>query len=254
MTAILEDQTGAVKQRFATVTNVDPGAFADDRVVVTVRPEPAPWPFTMMIASFGLGAVICVEEKYADWARAGTPSGRNESFFLGYALEREVRGRGEALNAGPPILGWALAAHPKPTAVPEGFHLETVDAAWMNEWKGRSLFTNALGLPEQAHRTFRNQFAAVAFDSTGVPAAVAGAYDTAGLLEIGVDVSGPHQGKGLATAVVSDVTAAILDRRQTPFYECAVTNIRSQRTALSSGFMPVCTTALVYEAGLGLSS
>jgi hypothetical protein len=31
----------------------------------------------------------------------------------------------------------------------------------------------------------------------------------------------------------------ILSRAETPFYGCAATNIRSQRTALASGFMPV---------------
>jgi hypothetical protein len=246
-------QVQAMKERFASVTGTGTAMFEREEVIVTARPEPAEWPFTMMIVSFGLGAVVCLEERFVEWARQHQPGGRDEAFFLGYALEREARERGEALNAGPPILGWALSSKPTAPTVPDGYRLEHVDGTWMKEWQAKGLFTNALGLPEQAHRTFRNQFAAVLMDDEGEPAAIAGAYDTAGLLEIGVDVRREHRGRGVAAVTVSAVAGKILERGATPFYECAVTNIRSQRTALSCGFVPVCTTALVYQAGLGMA-
>jgi hypothetical protein len=177
-TPLFVEQTAALQERFASVTNIDPVALSRETVAITARPDPAPWPFTMMIVSFGLGAVVCVEQKYLEWARSHVPSGRDDASYLGYALEREARVRGEALNAGPPILGWALSGHQAEGRIPDRLRLESVDSQWMKEWQSRGLFTNALGLPEQAHRTFRNQFACVAFDADGKPAAVAGAYDT----------------------------------------------------------------------------
>jgi RimJ/RimL family protein N-acetyltransferase len=85
----------------------------------------------------------------------------------------------------------------------------------------------------------------VLFDATGAPVAVAGAFQTFGLLEIGVDVVPAFQGRGLAPLVVRAATAAILARGAEPFYACAATNIRSHRTALAAGFLPVCSDATV---------
>ena len=104
-------------------------------------------------------------------------------------------------------------------------------------------------LYRQAHRRFRNQYAFAALDSTGEPAAVAGVYDTQGLTEIGVDVRPEHQGRGLARLVVSAAARSILDAGGAAYYGCAVTNIRSQRTALAAGFVPVCWDAIAIAAG-----
>ena len=44
-------------------------------------------------------------------------------------------------------------------------------------------------------------------------------------------------------AVVAAAVRSILERSQTPLYGCAADNIRSQRTALSVGFLPILTEA-----------
>jgi RimJ/RimL family protein N-acetyltransferase len=167
-------------------------------------------------------------------------------------LAREAHDRGEGHSPMPPMMGWALAHDPPEPEVPGGYNLERVDQDWMNEWQAKGLFDNALGLPVQAHRRFRNKFAFVAFDASGEPAAVAGAYDSAGPLEIGVDVAPAHQGRGLAPLVVTATTRDILAEGATPYYACAVTNIRSQRTALASGFLPACSVAVAMPSDMGL--
>jgi hypothetical protein len=220
---MLEEQAAVIQQRFAEVTAADIAAFETEGVRVTTRPEPAPWPFTGMVVGFGAGVVFCVEQSYREWADgAAARVARPElAFLLGYELADEAARRGASLHANPPIMGWALARAPEPSAAPDGYSLDHVDRAWMETWKPHSLFTNALG--------------------------------TAGLSEIGVDVLKSERGQGFGPLTVGTLAQAILDRGGIPFYECAVTNVRSQRTALASGFMPVCASATIYEAGLGIS-
>jgi hypothetical protein len=237
---------------FARVTNADDEAFVRDELTITTRKDSAPWPFTAMAVGFGTGVVFCVAEPYVDWAREHAPKTHHRAFYLGFQLEQEARRRGQSLNAGPPTLGWALASMPEEQPPPSGVRIERVSGEWLREWQPKNVFHNALGTQGQTHRTFRNLFAYVAFDAGDDPVAVAGVYQTAGLWEIGVDVRREHRARGLAESVVRAATRAIVDEGRTPFYECPVTNIRSQRTALASGFMPVCSVALVYEAGLGL--
>jgi predicted GNAT family acetyltransferase len=53
-----------------------------------------------------------------------------------------------------------------------------------------------------------------------------------------------HRGQGLGALVVAQ-RPEIVDRGETPVYFCDATNIRSQRTALTTGFLPVCSNASV---------
>ncbi|MEP7215705.1 MAG: GNAT family protein, partial [Anaerolineaceae bacterium] len=72
--------------------------------------------------------------------------------------------------------------------------------------------------------------------------AVAGAYDDGeALLEIGVDVVRGHRGKGLGLAVVSILSRVIHEQGLSATYFCAASNVRSHRTALACGFVPVRT-------------
>jgi RimJ/RimL family protein N-acetyltransferase len=84
-------------------------------------------------------------------------------------------------------------------------------------------------------------------DSSRAPAAIAGAYvlnrndpsrDGYDHLEIGVDVARQHRGEGLAPVVVTAMAAEAEALGLLATYYCAPTNIRSQRTAWSCGFIP----------------
>lgn len=68
---------------------------------------------------------------------------------------------------------------------------------------------------------------------------LAGASDEAGnMWEVGVDVQPAHRRGGLATALVSQLTAAILKKGIVPFYSASVTNLGSQGVASRSGYLP----------------
>jgi RimJ/RimL family protein N-acetyltransferase len=102
-----------------------------------------------------------------------------------------------------------------------------------------------VGAPGADGREFRNRFALVLYDAEGEPAAVAGAFDTHGMLEVGVDVARRYRGRELGRLVVSELTREIMGDGKVPFYGCSPTNIRSHRTAESCGYRIVCADAFV---------
>ena len=116
----------------------------------------------------------------------------------------------------------------------------------MNAEQQNNRFENGVGAVGRDGRDVRNRLALALYDAAGEPAAVAGAFDTFGLLEIGVDVQRRHRGLGLGRLVVSRLARELMRRGETPFYGCGATNIRSHLTAESSGFRAVLSDAIVY--------
>ena len=67
---------------------------------------------------------------------------------------------------------------------------------------------------------------------------LAGASDEAeDLWELGVDVKPEHREGGLATILISNLAATLLEKGIIPFYCASVTNIGSQAVAHRSGFI-----------------
>ncbi len=224
----------------------DPSQFGVEALSVVPRPEPPAWPFTMMLCTFGTGTVLAVDPEYLDFMRERRPTKHfrafNQSFLAPIVAEGARRGTKLAANTG--AIGYALAA--PPDIVPSGeFRFERVGPEWMTAERASGVFHNALGHPPDDYRDGQYHFAILARTEAGELAAVAGAYDSSGMHEIGVDVLRAFRGNGLANAVVARATLAILEAGETPFYSCGVTNIRSQRTALANGFLPVCSMGYV---------
>jgi GNAT superfamily N-acetyltransferase len=115
----------------------------------------------------------------------------------------------------------------------------------MNAEQQNHRFENGVGAAGKDGREFRNRFALALYDAAGEIAAVAGAFDTYGMLEIGVDVLRGKRGQGLGRLVVSAMAREIMQRGETPFYGCGATNIRSHLTAESCGFRAVLSDATV---------
>jgi hypothetical protein len=161
---------------------------------------------------------------------------------MGYlrAFVDEGARRGHTLIAHLPSLCFTIAQEPPVHPVPAGFELIENDATWMNAEQANNRFENGVGMVGEEGRDARNRFALVLEDQAGEPAAVAGAFETMGMLEIGVDVARPHRGSGFGRLVVSALAREIMRRDAVPFYACTPSNIRSHRTAESSGFRIVC--------------
>lgn len=224
----------------------DPALFGREELFILPRHDPPAWAFTVMLCTFGTGTVVAVDPDYLEFVRREPPKKHFRAFneaFLGRVVAEGAR-RGVRLSIHTGAIGYALSRVPgiEPMA---GIHFEFAGPEWMVGERPSGVFHNALGGPSEDYRDRQYRFAILARTADGALAAVAGVFDTTGLHEIGVDVVREFRGRGLANAVVARATVAIVESGETPFYSCGVTNIRSQRTALANGFLPVCSMGYV---------
>ncbi len=245
--AFARDQAASVLGAYAASMGVDLSAFATGGLTVVDRPAGSPWPYLMLAVTTPGGTVVAVDPVFRPTAALGMPKKH-------YRLTRaEYMARLRALAAGirpaaaidGPDLAWALASPPAEPAFPAGLRVEIRDQSWMNSEQANGRFENGVGNLGRARRDERNRYALVVIDSEGDPVAVAGMFDSLGLAEIGVDVVASRQGEGLGSAVVAAAVREILRRGDIPFYACAADNIRSQRTALSVGFVQLFSEASI---------
>jgi hypothetical protein len=240
-TALFTQYDTAVRTAYARGIGCTSEAFATESLTIVDRPEPPVWSYTALLATFGTGTVLSIEPVFRSFVEAHAPAHHVQAMSPAFAqsLIEEGNREGIALQTTGSGICFTLGEQPAAVVAPSGLMLKLVDAAWMAEEMPRRRFENGVGEAGVAGRDSRNQFAAVLFDSVGSPVAVAGAFWTYGLLEVGIDVIRSQRGRGLAPIVVRAVTAEIVRRGEVPFYGCEATNIRSQRTALASGYLIV---------------
>lgn len=243
----LPAQSAAVLAAYAKGMGVPGESFSSEGLILGERPSHAPWPYLALVVSCPGGTVLSVAPEMIAFAEANLPERpfqAAQAEFLRKLASAAEGIRGRASVDGPNIC-WALCTDPVPRELPPGLRLESKDAAWMNAFLASGEFPNGIGVTGVNARDVRNRYAAVIVDKDGSPVAVAGAFDTFGLTEVGIDVAAARQGEGLGIAAVAALTGEILARGETPLYGCAATNIRSQRTAHAAGYVPVFSDAVI---------
>ena len=244
---LLEAQASAVLGRYAAAMGVESSAFATDRIVVVDRPAHAPFPYLVMALTNPRGTVVALDPAVRAVIEPALPGKHyrvTRAEYLSRLRDLCRAARPEARIDGPD-LGWARALRPIVPALLPGLKFVVRDAAWMNDEQGNGRFENGVGVGGTNAREVRNRYAVAITDSEDAPVAVGGVFDSVGLSEIGVDVVPEWRGHGLGAAVVAAAAVEILARGGTPFYGCAADNTRSQRTALSVGFLPIFTDASI---------
>jgi hypothetical protein len=236
----------ATREAYAKGLGCGVDAFDREELIIVDRPESSPW-YTMTGVTFGTGTVLCLDPAYREVAEANRPPKHYRALSRTFtqAIVEEAARRGQTLNAYAPSLCFTIAGEPPDLPLSAGCELVEHDAAWMNAEQRNQRFENGVGAPGMDGREFRNRFVLALQDASGEIAAVAGAFDTYGMLEIGVDVVRARRGSGLGRLVVSAMAREIMKRGAVPFYGCAPTNIRSHRTAESCGFRIVCSDVFV---------
>ena len=236
----------ATREAYANGMNCSVSDFDGEQLAIVDRPENIPW-YTMTGVTFGTGTVLCLDPAYREAAEANRPAKHYRAMSRAFTqtIVEEAARRGQIINAYAPSLCFTSANEPPDVPLPAGFELVERDAAWMNAEQASNRFENGVGAPGMDGRAFRNRFALVLQDASAEIAAVAGAFDTYGMLEIGVDVVRAQRAGGLGRLVVSAMAREIMKRGAVPFYGCAPTNIRSHRTAESCGFRIVCSDVFV---------
>jgi GNAT superfamily N-acetyltransferase len=251
MADLLADQSRSVLAAYAQGMGVPSEAFEARELLIAERPLLAPWPYlALVVACPPGGTVLSVAPDLLDFARATQPGRPNHAarpeFLRGLAAEAERMGTPARLDG--PSISWALGRVVEPPVLPPGLHFEVKDHAWMTTLFAEGRFPNGIGEIGPNARDVRNRYAVAVVDEHGEPVAIAGAFHTFGLTEIGIDVVEGWQGHGLGLAAVAALTREILARGETPLYGCAADNIRSQRTARSAGFVPLFADAVIDAA------
>ncbi len=222
--------------------NCDPGDFDRHELVITTLPASAPARNQLKALTFGLGTVISVAPQWLDWLRERAPERHYRVLFSNVILDplvQEAKSRDIEIGYRSPNLIFTATEEPRPVALPEGLVARTVDREWRAQYYAGGEFENGLGEPGDAYADEVWKFGTALFDGENV-AAVAGGYDDgANHLEIGVDVARAYRGKGYGEAVVRAQAAEIASRGFMPTYYCSPTNVRSHRTALTCGFLPI---------------
>jgi hypothetical protein len=239
----------ATREAVARVFGVPISAFDSERLKFVDRQDSTPR-FTLKAITFGTGTVVSIDPAYRQFAEANAPDKHYRAMSIPFlrSIVEEGKKRGEELQFNWPGLGFSIGTEPPDLPLPTGFQLREHDADWMEAEQQNRRFENGVGEPGEG-RELTNRFALAFYDASGVLAAVAGAFETYGMLEIGIDVTRPNRGRGLGRLAVSALAREIMRRGEVPFYSCAATNIRSHLTAESSGFRPIMSRATVAPAG-----
>ena len=245
--AFLAAQSASVLGAYAAGMGVPPEAFGSGEFTLVERPGHAPWPYLAFVVRCPGGTVLSVAPDLFEFARSNLPvrphHAARANFLRALAAEAERTRLGVYVHG--PSVCWALGRHPTPRSLPAGLRFVHKDAAWMNALLDSGAFPNGAGGTGVNARDIRNRYAIAVEDREGAVVAVAGAFDTLGLTEIGIDVVPERQGEGLGVAAVAALTIEMLARGETPLYGCAADNIRSQRTAHAAGFVPLFADATI---------
>ena len=230
----------AIRRAQASDLGCDESAFASNELVVVPRPAVVLYPeYVALVVGFGTGTVVSVEAGHLGWVNASRPKKHwnafNSEFLAGLAAEVErsgVRTTGHSVS-----LGFALAEPPNAERAPHGFSLESRDRAWMEEWRARDQFTNALGDAVEDDWFDRLRAVFVVFDDQGEAAAATAVGDDGnGCMEIGLDVRRAWRGQGLARPAVLAASAWVVEQGAVPYYTCGAANVRSHLVAESCGY------------------
>lgn len=248
MTTYFERAIARYRAARALELGCDEAAFDSHALTIVPKPATTPQPYLLLGMTFGTGTVLSVEQDYLEWVRTNAPQPHFRAMFpwaMFQPLVEEAKRRGESLDPRFPNLGFVAGAEPASPPIPDGLAARRVDRDWRGEYVESGVFDNSLGTPGSAYVDSIWRFGVVLFDGE-TPAAVAGGYeDGDGLIEIGVDVAREYRGRGLGAAVVAAMNHEIARQGHIATYYCAPTNVRSHRTALACGFVPVVSGARV---------
>lgn len=248
---LFERQRAAQQAAFADHIGCALADFRGGGLTICERPAGTAWQYIAYTITWGGGVVVSTAPGYRD-AVAQLVTDPEHAFGQPFieALVEVARSRGGIGMTRGSGLGFALSEMPASREAPAGFRLHVEDAAWMTAEQAGGHWPNSLGTGADADRSARNRYAVVLSDAAGAPVAVGGVLGTWGLAEIGVDVAPAYRGNGFGRLVVQAAARSIAEGGETLLYGCDLENIRSQRTALASGFLP--SYAYTYVAGESL--
>ncbi len=133
--------------------------------------------------------------------------------------------------------------------IPQGIRLAWTEEQGMKQLYETPGFSNALGYDCNAPRP--DVLAVSAWAGDRLVGMAGASADCRMLWQIGVDVVPDWRRKGLAAALVWELSQAVLARGKIPYYGTSSSNLASQRTAWASGYFPawVCSYGACWDEG-----
>ena len=236
-----EEIQAILKQQLAYDFNCKPEDFDKDENVITLpslnekRRVFSKETFFLQMATLGNNAVISADEKLHPWLTEWV-KGKNGFWLFEqhnyFELNDKLREFGYKLN---------LTHHmflPVPELVPVNldFEYEFIETADIMQYYGRPEFTNAICSKFKPERP--DMLAVLAMDGDKIMGMAGCSADSPKLWQIGIDVLPEYRRRGIGTTLVKLLRNETLRRGAIPYYGTSLSNLRSWKIALGSGFKP----------------
>ena len=235
-----------------------PELLLEPGVHVLERPEPESVPLrrrypprtpSFAAVSFGAGAVLSASPPILEGVRAIFAGSSRDTVFEApqvSAVTGLLAPHGSLCFGPTPRLVCASdtwRAREAPAGIEIALEVDPPDERRGQIGEGR--WPNAVGQP----RPERPMRALALAREAGELIGVAGiGQDSERVWQIGIDVTPPAQGRGVAAALTSLLARDALDRGAVPFYSAAPSNVASLRTAGAAGFRLAWTELATYPA------
>lgn len=196
---------------------------------------------SLVIVTTGRGVAIAANDERLEWLRERLANRERDHIFAATTIA-ELAGLvapdGQVIIG--PTVAYACSRDTfRPTAGPDGVEIELTERDAIPALYAHPGFDHALAHRIDGDR--RDQIATVARRGGEVAGIAACSDDADHLWQIGVDVVPSAQEAGIGRALVSALTARILDEGRVPFYTAAASNIASRGLALGLGYWPAWT-------------
>lgn len=196
---------------------------------------------SLLIVTTGRGVAIAVSDQRLEWLRCRLAGQERDEIFAATTiveLAQLVAPDNEVIIG--PTVAYACSRDTFRLApVPPGVAVEIVEQDAIPPLYRHPGFGHALSYRLDGVRSDR--IAAVARRDGVVIGIAACSDDAEALWQIGVDVVPAARGAGIGRALVSGLTARLLDAGTVPFYTAAASNIASRSLALGLGYWPAWT-------------
>ncbi len=233
-------QTERLKAAIAAEIGCAPAGFSTDSLTVVEAPAAASDRYLSRAFTFGQGTVLSVRPALLEWAGRNAPEVHYETLSFPFLtdLVREAHRMGFESHLRGQGYGFVLESEPAPGEPPDGFRVIELPRDQARALRLAGRFSVPLdGTDSDDPENVRATLALT--DPSGEPRAIATVWDRSfERSEVGVEVERDFRARGFAPVVVRAATAWIVGSGRTPFYRCDASNVRSIRTAVSSGYRP----------------
>lgn len=221
------------------------GDLLEDGVRVTVheaRPLRRRFPMggpRIEALTLGRGAVVCADRTLYAWAKGALgemPVGELFCVKGTGVIAAKLAELGLAAYGPSPVYVCSVARR---WPVPGGFEVRRLCGKEIEQLYGYPGLRMALSYYTAGDRP--DVLATVAYADGELAGVAACSADSDAMWQVGIDVVGAYRGRGLAKALVGDVTAWILEHGKVPYYSTGMANLASQRVAIATGYYPAWT-------------